>query len=345
MTRRVLAIRPRALGDVVLSTAALRALKGGYPDAALEVVTDARYAPLVAPLPEVAHVWPLTRSTGATWRLASALRARRYEVAVDLFGNGRSAFLTFASGAPRTVGWDVRGRRYAYRVRVPRARPGGGREYAADAQVRVAVAAGGVADGAPPRLVVDPAQRAAADALLAAAGVTDPAATVGLVAAGTWGTKTWPLSHAASLARALDAAGWPVLALCGPGEDHVAAGLARMSPSCRRLPPCDVGTLVAVIERLAAVVGTDSGPRHAAAALGVPTFAWFGPTHPAEWSPPGEAHGYVRSTLPCRGCNRTTCPHWCCMPGLAPDAVTADVLDHLERHARPAARLGAGAGA
>jgi ADP-heptose:LPS heptosyltransferase len=78
-------------------------------------------------------------------------------------------------------------------------------------------------------------------------------------------------------------------------------------------------------------VGTDSGPRHLAAALSVPTFAWFGPTHPDTWNPPGDLHGFVRTDLPCRACDRTRCPHWSCMPGLAPDAVSAEVLAHLER--------------
>lgn len=70
------------------------------------------------------------------------------------------------------------------------------------------------------------------------------------------------------------------------------------------------------------------------AALGVPSFAWFGPTHPDTWNPPGEAHGFWRTELPCRACDLTACPHWNCLPALAPDAGAALVLAHLERHPR-----------
>jgi ADP-heptose:LPS heptosyltransferase len=156
---------------------------------------------------------------------------------------------------------------------------------------------------------------------------------VGLVAAGTWPAKTWPLSHAALLARALLSAGWAVLALAGPGEEHVTAALERLAPGTRALSPRDVGTLAAVIARLAAVVGTDSGPRHLAAALGVPSFAWFGSSHPEIWNPPGEAHGLWWTDLPCRGCGRTHCPHWNCLPGLDAPRAARLVLEHLARHA------------
>src|SRR5262249_44929588 len=143
--RPVLAIRLRALGDVVLTTPALRALRRGYPGAAIEVVTAPGYAPLLEGLPEVDRVWPLERTSTATLRLAWILRRRRYQVAVDFFGTARSALLARASGAPLTVGWDVRGRRHAYRRRVPRgiALPPGRREYAAAAYRRLALAAGG----------------------------------------------------------------------------------------------------------------------------------------------------------------------------------------------------------
>ena len=158
--------------------------------------------------------------------------------------------------------------------------------------------------------------------------------TVGLVAAGTWASKTWPAGHAALLARELMAAGRPVLLLGGPGEEGVAATMARLAPGIRLLPPCDVGTLGAVIERLGAVVGTDSGPRHLAAALGRPTFAWFGPTHPDTWNPAGSGTAPGGRTCPagaataraartgvaCRRSSRRRRPGWCWNTWRAMDA-------------------------
>ena len=342
MADRILALRPRALGDVVLVTPALRALRRGHPDAALEVVTEARYAPLLEGLEGIARVWPLERTAAATVRLGRALARRRFRLVVDFFGNPRTAALTAATRAPLTAGYALRGRRRAYRVSVPRtlAPAPGRREYAAATHVRLAAAVGGIADGLDARIARAPGAEARADGLLAAAGIGPGERAVGLVVAGTWASKTWPLSHAAVLARRLAAAGWTVLALWGPGEEDARARLAALAPAARALPDCDVPTLVAVIARLAAVVGTDSGPRHLAAALGVPSFAWFGPTHPDTWSPPGERHGHWWTELPCRGCDLTACPHWCCLPGLAPEEAARLVLTHLDAHARTPADLG-----
>ncbi|MFN8588039.1 MAG: glycosyltransferase family 9 protein [Candidatus Eisenbacteria bacterium] len=340
MSGAVLAIRPRAMGDVVLTTPALASLAAGHPDRALVVVTDARYAELLEPLPFVARVIRLGREWHATVRAAHEAREHGPAIAVDFFGNSRTALVAKLSGANRCFGYDLRGRRAFYDVTVPRETrfDGDRREHASAVHLRLARAAGGAEVPLAPRLATTAAAREDAAALFARSGVHDPANTVGLVAAGTWPTKTWPVSHAAVLAKRLMAAGRDVLVLDGPGEGAVTRRVAALAPGVRVLPPCGLSALVAVIERLGAVVGTDSGPRHLAAALGVPSFAWFGPTHPDTWNPPGELHGYWRTSLPCRGCDRTHCAHWNCLPGLDGDTAAALVLAHLERVKPPARR-------
>jgi ADP-heptose:LPS heptosyltransferase len=337
---RILAIRLRALGDVVLTTPALRALALGHPGAELDVVTEPPYVPLLEGLPGIHRVHGLARRTGATLALIRALRRGRYDLAVDFFGNPRSALVARWSGARRTAGYDLRGRRVAYGTKVPRNPPSGEREYAPATHVRLARAVGGRDDGVAPRVALAPGAESRAEALLGRAGITAPERAVGLVAAGTWGTKTWPSSHAAALARRLLASGREVLLLSGPGEERLERGLVAQAPGTVTLPACGVAELAAVIRRLGAVVGTDSGPRHLAVAFSVPTFSWFGPTHPGNWTPPGdERHAFWQTDLPCRACGLTVCPHWSCLPSLAPERATALVLHHLDRHV-PAPDLG-----
>ncbi|MCC6348023.1 MAG: glycosyltransferase family 9 protein [Candidatus Eisenbacteria bacterium] len=334
MSDVTLAIRLRALGDVVLVTPALRSLAGGCRE--LHVVTEPRFAPLLEGLPWIARVWGVERSGASTRGTAAALRRLRPRRAVDFFGNPRSALLARASGAAAVWGYDLRGRRHFYTGTVPREKrlAGGRREPAVETHLRLARAAGGAAGDTRTEIAAPPAARSLAERLLAEAGVREPGRTVGLLAAGSWPTKAWPVSHSAVLARELSAAGYEVLLLAGPGEAGVTRRLAGLAPEVRALPPCGVGPLVAVIARLRAVVGTDSGPRHVAAALGVPTFSWFGPTHPDTWNPPGDAHGFWATDLPCRACDLTACPHWNCLPSLSPGDGSALVLAHLERHAR-----------
>lgn len=334
MSGVAIAIRLRALGDVVLVTPALRALAAGGFE--VHAVTETRYAPLLEGLPFVAKAWGIERSGTSAITAGRALARLRPRVTVDFFGNPRSALLARATGAPAVWGYELRGRRRLYSGTVPRETrlPGGRREHASAVHLRLARAAGGAPGELRPEVAVGEAARAEAGRLLAAAGVADPARTVGLVAAGSWPTKMWPVSHSAILARELATAGHGVLLVAGPGEEGVTRRLLALAPATRVLPPCGVAALAGVIARLRAVVGTDSGPRHLAAALGVPSFAWFGPTHPDTWNPPGAEHGSWRTDLPCRACDRTSCPHWNCLPGLSPDAGSALVLDHLARHPR-----------
>jgi ADP-heptose:LPS heptosyltransferase len=141
-------------------------------------------------------------------------------------------------------------------------------------------------------------------------------------------------------------AGWPVLLVVGPGEQHIVPVIERLAPGVRVLAPLpDVRVLAAAISRLGAVIGTDSGPRHLAIAFGLPTFAWFGPADPRTWTPPSGPHGWWWTDLPCRACHRSACPHWNCLPGLAPEHAAARVLAHLERHVRNASALRPAAGA
>ncbi len=336
MSDVIVAIRPRAMGDVVLTTPAFRSLALGFPDADLHVVTDARFAPLVEGLPWVRHVWKVERTDASTRAIVAGLRQHRVRAAVDFFGNTRSAVIARGSGGRAVHGYDLRGRKHFYSATVARELrfEGDHREHASAVHLRLARSAGGAETSLKPEIAVPPAARAEAERLLASVGVVDPARTVGLVAAGSWATKMWPLSHSIVLARQLHEAGHAVLLITGPGDERLAARLSLRAPDVRVLPPCGVAALAAVIQSLRAVVGTDSGPRHLAAAFDVPSFAWFGPTHPDTWNPPGESHGYWRTSLPCRGCDRTSCPHWNCLPGLAPQAGAQLVLAHLDRHGR-----------
>ncbi len=338
MSGAIVAIRLRALGDVVLTTPALESLAKGFPGAPLHVVTEARFAPLLEGLPHVARVWGVERTNASTWATLNALRRERPALAVDFFGNTRSAVIARGSGARRVFGFDLRGRRALYHVTAPRESrgPDGRREFASAVHVRLARAAGGADVSLAPRVVIGDAARAEAARLLTSAGVAWAERTVGLVAAGSWPTKTWPLAEAVRLARRLLAAGHGVLVLAGPGEEPLTARLVALAPGVRVLPACGVAALAGVIASLRAVVGTDSGPRHLAAALGVPSFAWFGPTHPETWNPPGAMHGYWRSSLPCAGCDRTRCPHWCCMPELGGEHAADLVLAHLDGPGRRA---------
>ncbi|MDA1194636.1 MAG: hypothetical protein O2894_05575, partial [Planctomycetota bacterium] len=126
---------------------------------------------------------------------------------------------------------------------------------------------------------------------------------------------------------------FPVV-LCGPGEEALAAGVCAglRGPHLGVQDDVpDLGELKAILRRLALLATTDTGPRHVAEALGVPTVVWMGPTDP-RWSEHSAATLVRREDLACLACHHKVCPiEHPCMLGLDPGAVAAAILARLNR--------------
>jgi ADP-heptose:LPS heptosyltransferase len=303
--------------------------------------------PLVSDNPDLDAVLPIdsfeSRATPAPLRLAQRIafygrvRAARFDWAIDLHCGPRSAFVTWATGAPVRVGYDTRGRRYAYTVRVPR--------FIADAdgkqKVRSAVRVNASLLeplGVPVRderlvLRVPAAARDRVRRFLEGSRLGGDRILILVNPAAKWPTKAWPVERYGRLARRLAVQlEADVLILWGPGERPTAEralGEARHA-SVRLAPPGDLGDVAALIARAALVIGTDSGVSHIAAALDVPSATLFGPTNPAEWHAYDSArHRPVFHEVPCSFCNLTACAWHACLRELGEDRVFAACRDLL----------------
>jgi lipopolysaccharide heptosyltransferase II len=344
MVRRILVLRPRALGDVLLATPALRALRQGFPGAAIHVAVDDVLAPLLSRNPHVDHLWLLPRRRPVQRRAWLAIywgMARAgFDLVIDLHGSPRTAMLAWLTRAPRRIGYALRGRGRFYTERVPRDSDRSGRRrllYAARTNLEIVARCGvrgEVLDDTSLVLPPEPTAECRAEALLAEHAASRP--RVGLVPAATWAAKTWPPASWAALGDGLAAGGAQVVLLWGPGEHAVALGVqSAMRRPAVVLPPTDLDELAGVLGRVDLLVCHDSGVKHLAVARGTPTLTLYGPTHPGAWSPPAGPHAGLRARLPCVGCNRTSCLHHSCMRLLAPDDVTQRALELLSA-ARPA---------
>src|SRR5262245_46369363 len=125
---RILLVRLRQIGDVVFTTPAVRALRKRFPDAHLSYLVEPAALPIVEHDPHLDDVIVTPRLRGvaglrADIALLKRLRAGRYDLAIDFHGGPRASVLTWLSGAPRRIGYDVIGRAWMYteRVRRPRA--------------------------------------------------------------------------------------------------------------------------------------------------------------------------------------------------------------------------------
>ncbi len=323
-----LVIQTAFLGDVVLTTPLLEALarRAGPVD----VVTTPAALPLIETHPGVRRAIPYDkrgrdRGVAPFLALARALRAERYEAAYLPHRSLRSAALAWLARIPRRVGFHDG---WPLLYTEVRHRPAGGHE-----SDRLLTLAGEPPHSIVPRLSATPADEAAVDAWLGAAGGL-AGGFVALAPGSIWGTKRWPYYHdlAERLARREG------IVVVGGAED---AGLASEITAAvgrsggRAVSACGHLTLrqcAVLIARARLLITNDSAPLHLATAMGTPVVAVFGPTIPEfGFGPVREADVSVGLVgLACRPCSDhgpPACPlgHHRCMRELSVDRVLAAI--------------------
>jgi len=285
---RALVVRLSAIGDVVHALPALTALRAHGWETGWVVEPPAR--PLLEGNPGLSRVWPAPPARLPSWgvahRVLADLRAKEYDVALDLQGLWKSATWARLSGAGRVVGLARRWRR----------EPGS------------AILLGEAVDLTPEVThVIDenlavlrplgieavgrrefPLPAAAAEER----GVARSLEAMGLASfavlnpGGGWPSKLWPAESFGTLARGLRDRGLSSLVTWGPGEEALADRVVGASAgAARRAFPTTLLEYVALVRRARLVVAGDTGPLHLACAAGRPVVALFGPTDPARNGP------------------------------------------------------------
>jgi predicted lipopolysaccharide heptosyltransferase III len=337
---RILVIKLRYVGDVLLATPVLTRLRGGFPKARLAMLVNEGTEEVVEGHPALDEVLvmekgPLLRQ----WRFIRTLRARRFDLVVDLTDGDRSALLAWLSGAPVRLGYNSegrwRGRLYSEIIQADRFGM-----HTVAYHLTATEALGLTGPPPPPILTVVPEARREADRLLRDAGIEDTWPLVCLHPGARWWFKSWPPERFAALADLIQAETSSLaLFLGGELERGVMSRIAaRMTTPYRTLiGRTGLKELAAVLERATLMVSNDNGPMHMAAALGVPVIGLFGPSDPAVWGPWGEGHHVFYKGLDCRACFHPDCfrGEQNCMRLITLDEVWGAVRRVLQRGPSP----------
>jgi ADP-heptose:LPS heptosyltransferase len=322
----ILVIQLRRLGDVILTTPALKALKTVYPSAKLDFLAERPGAEAVKGLDFIDET--LVYDSGSIVddiRWIRAIRARRYDWVIDFLANPRTALLTAFSGAAVKAGPGHVARRWAYNVRLAQSPDAC---YAALEKVRWLSALGVLPENAPPLPVLALAARPAA-----------LGNTVGLVPPSRKETRRWPAASWARLGRLLrDAHGCDIKIFWGPGERPLAEEVARgIGAGASIIPETrTIGELARELASCRVVVSNCAGTKHVAVGVGVPTVTIHGSSDPAAWTPDHPEHRAVRlDELPCIGCRSNECRyHLECMTQLPAERVLPAVVALLPKEIR-----------
>jgi lipopolysaccharide heptosyltransferase II len=322
----ILAVRFGSIGDILLTTPLLRAIRHGHPGARVTVLTKREYVPLLSHNPHVNLVLGLGPHRSLL-SLASELRADRYTHLLDLHDNLRSrALRLLVPGKWRTYpkhrlarAWLIRAKRNRYRDRRPVAQ----RYFSAARDLGIKP------DACPPDFFLGPEAGEQVSEWLRTVGLEHEPNIVALAPGAAHATKRWPLEHwRALLARNLES-GAAVVIVGGPGDADLAAALTQQGGS-RVVSAAGTFGLQgtgALLQRARVLVSGDTGVMHMATAVGTPVVSLFGPTVEAfGFFPYTRQASVLELPLPCRPCTAqgsARCPlgHHRCMIEIQPSVV------------------------
>lgn len=320
---------PNWVGDVVMATPVLRAVREHFAGAEVLGVMKPYVAGVLAGAPWLDRQLLLDRR----WPVA-ALRRERIDLAILLPNSFHSALLAWLGGCRRRVGYARYGRSFLLTRTLPPVRDERGRlkpSPVIDAYAELAVAAGCPRPSRRLELFTTPQDEAAADAVWRGTGLDDAREVICLNPGAAFGSaKFWPTESWVEVARTLaDERGCGVLVLCGPAEralaGQIAAGANRREVRSLADYPPSLGLTKACVRRADLLITTDSGPRHFATAFDRPTLTLFGPTHVA-WTETYHARAvHLQKPVPCGPCQRRVCPlDHRCMKELTPGEVLTE---------------------
>jgi heptosyltransferase-2 len=265
--------------------------------------------------------------------LIRRVRQGKYDLVVSPHRSFRSALVARFSGAPVRLGFRSGWGGWAYNrgVSFP-----AGEKRAYLRELKLVESLSGKTAAQRPRLVPDPRSLDEARRILAQAGAGEGVVLAGLVIGTVWATKKWPPERFLELGRRLGRRGdFSLLVLGGPAEAEEAALFGSGDGFVNLVGRTTLPQLVALLSLCRVVVGGDTGPIHAAMALGVPVVALFGPTDEEqfEFLPPSTC---LTVDLPCRPCSphgSRRCPvgDWRCLPEIGAATVEEAVRRIVER--------------
>jgi predicted lipopolysaccharide heptosyltransferase III len=311
--RSVLVVRLRSIGDTVLATPSLHALRRFLPDARIDVLLEDWVAPLLEGSREVDRVVTVERkSTASRLFVAHRLRAENYDVVYNLHGGSTAALLTRATGARHRVGYADYAYASLHNHTAPPSSELWGREKTHSVEQQLALLGWTgvpVTDRPATRLAVTPEASSSVARRLREAGIDDSDAFVLVHPAAAFETKTWAAENFARIVEHLAGRGLKAVAVAAHSEAKVIADVRThtraplVSFTDLRLPE-----ITALAARASVFVGNDSGVAHIAAAAGVPQVVVFGSSNVAHWRPWAHAPAeVVREEMPCAPCPGYTC--------------------------------------
>ena len=313
--KKILVTRLKFIGDVVLTTPLITTLKINFPSSEIFYMAEAETSTLLQRNPDLSGIIPLDFKL-SSWeylKFIHRLRKEKFDIVIDLFGNPRSALLSFLSGAKIRIGGDFRGRGRLFTHRI--------REHQ-ERRDQISYHLGFIENNEiknfykKTKIFLTPSEEEAALKILTETGVDIKSRMIGIYPGATWPAKRWFPEKYAALAdllfSRLDA---QVIFFQGKNDEKIIQQIiAESKRSHFYLDTHNLRITAALIDSLDLFISNDCGLMHIAPAVGTKTIGLFGPGEDDIWFPYSREDGHVaiRKEIWCHPCHLDFCDRMDC---------------------------------
>ncbi len=336
---KILIIKFSSLGDVILSTAALRAIREKFPQGTqgnfkISFLTSEGSKDILLRSPYIDELLVCDlknkdKGLRGLWNIGNILRKKNFDLVIDFQNNRASHLLSYFSGCINRYGYYNKKLAFLLNHRIK------DDSLAIDPvthQFRILKMLG--VDLLDNRLELWPSNEDAkkVDELLNAQWLSQAQKIVGIniSASKRWETKTWPLEYLICLCEELGLKDIRVI-ITGTEQDLALANMLVDSlKNTKIINACgktSINELAVLIKKCNVFVSADSSPLHIASAVGTAFIALFGPTNPHRHLPPGKNYIVINKNLNCSPCYKTKCRAKRCMVEITP----AQVFEAVEK--------------
>jgi ADP-heptose:LPS heptosyltransferase len=319
---KILVIKFGGIGDILLATAVLPNLKYNFPNAQIYFLTLRHSRDVLIDNPFITRVFTYDPNEDKSWCLLKNIRRQKYDLVIDLFGNPRTALITFWSRAKYRFGFKFRGRSYAYNIT---AEGRGGEVHNVEFNLDALRAMDIPIINKNLSLSVTVVHEEFAESFIRKHNI-DSKPIIGITLTGGWEAKRFKPPDYVKLMKMINEL-YDVNFILIWGNKRELGDAEFIMQSCEGncyiIPDSPIRYLGAIIKRCSIIIGNDSGPLHIAVAVGVPTLGIYGPTNPHLQGPYGEKNlTIVKEELECLYCNLLECPIGnICMTELSHDLI------------------------
>ncbi|MBI1884391.1 MAG: glycosyltransferase [Chlamydiae bacterium] len=307
---KILVIKWSALGDIILVSPSLRALRSAYPQGEISLLIDEAYGEIVQNSPYVDQKILIRRKKGGFrnfFRWLHEIRIRKFDVLIDFQNSEKSHLLGWLSQIPKRIGYGRRGRNFCL-THPLRYQPESG---PVESQNRLLKFLNISMNDFHLEMWPSRPEEASVEKSLERQGVSSREKMVALFpfSNARWQTKQWGLNHFITLAECVSEKLKMIPVFIGGKEDALFKPILKDRLKIRYLDwigEANMGELSELLKRCCVLVSGDSAPLHVGAASGTPVIAFFGPTDPRRHAPPGRVK-ILTQAVPCAPCYSPTC--------------------------------------